>query len=314
MIFQKTIRNEISEVGVGLHSGEKVKLTLKPGIVGQGIIFKKMDQKKEIQVKVDPTIVLDTRLCSTIGNKDFQIATVEHLMSALCASGIDNITIEVSGSEIPIMDGSAITFIHLIKSAGIVDQQAPKEFIRIKKTIEARQEDKFAIFEPHQGFVIDFTIDFPHPVFKTEDSHVNIDFFQDSYVQDISRARTFGFMQEVEALRSNGLARGGSLDNAIVVDDYKVINKDGLRYKDEFVRHKILDAMGDLFMLGKPLLGKFTAFKSGHDLNNKLIRKLAENPDSWEVATLDLESDETANLAQQYLDSKSEYESPDYIT
>jgi len=197
MIFQKTIRNEISEVGVGLHSGEKVKLTLKPGIVGQGIIFKKMDQKKETQVKVDPTIVLDTRLCSTIGNKDFQIATVEHLMSALCASGIDNITIEVSGSEIPIMDGSAITFIHLIKSAGIVDQHAPKEFIRIKKTIEARQEDKFAIFEPHQGFIIDFTIDFPHPVFKTEDSHVNIDFFQDSYVQDISRARTFGFMQEV---------------------------------------------------------------------------------------------------------------------
>ena len=235
-------------------------------------------------------------------------------MSALCASGIDNITIEVSGSEIPIMDGSAITFIHLIKSAGIVDQQAPKEFIRIKKTIEARQEDKFAIFEPHRGFVIDFTIDFPHPVFKTEDSHVSIDFFQDSYIQDISRARTFGFMQEVEALRSNGLARGGSLDNAIVVDEYKIINKDGLRYKDEFVRHKILDAMGDLFMLGKPLLGKFTAFKSGHELNNKLIRKLAENPDTWEVVTLDLENDDTAHLAKQYLDSKSEYESADYIT
>ncbi|MBT4183127.1 MAG: UDP-3-O-acyl-N-acetylglucosamine deacetylase, partial [Nitrosomonadales bacterium] len=255
MIFQKTIKNEISEVGVGLHSGEKVKLTLKPGSEGQGIIFKKTNQNKEFQVKVNPTIVLDTRLCSTIGNKDFQIATVEHLMSALCASGIDNITVEVSGSEIPIMDGSAITFIHLIKSAGIVDQRAPKEFIRIKKTTEVREDDKFAIFEPHQGFIIDFTIDFPHPVFKTENSHVNIDFFQDSYVQDISRARTFGFMQEVEALRSNGLARGGSLDNAIVVDEYNIINKDGLRYKDEFVRHKILDAMGDLFMLGKPLLG-----------------------------------------------------------
>ncbi|MBT5166722.1 MAG: UDP-3-O-acyl-N-acetylglucosamine deacetylase [Nitrosomonadales bacterium] len=314
MIFQKTIKNEISEVGVGLHSGEKVKITLKPGSENQGIVFKKINQKKVSQVKVDPTIVLDTRLCSTIGNADFQISTVEHLMSALCASGVDNITIEVSGSEIPIMDGSAITFIHLIKSAGIVDQLAPKQFIRIKKTIEVREDDKFAIFEPFQGFIIDFTIDFPHPVFKTENSHVSIDFFQDSYVQDISRARTFGFMQEVEALRSNGLARGGSLDNAIVVDDYKIINKDGLRYKDEFVRHKILDAMGDLFMLGKPLLGKFTAFKSGHDLNNKLIRKLAQNPDTWEVATLDLESDDTAHLAKQYLNSKLEFNSTNYIT
>ena len=314
MIYQKTIKNEISEVGVGLHSGEKVKLTLKPGSEGQGIIFKKTNQKKTSQVKVDPTIVLDTRLCSTIGNADFQIATVEHLMSALCASGIDNIIIEVAGSEIPIMDGSAITFIHLIKAAGIIDQLAPKEFIRIKKTIEFREDDKFAIFEPHQGFIIDFTIDFPHPVFKTENSHASIDFFHDSYVQDISRARTFGFMQEVEALRSNGLARGGSLDNAIVVDDYKIINKDGLRYKDEFVRHKILDAMGDLFMLGKPLLGKFTAFKSGHDLNNKLIRKLAQNPDTWEIATLDLENDDTAHLAKKYLDSKSEFNNSTYIT
>jgi len=307
MIFQKTIRNEISEEGIGLHSGEKVKLTLKPGVKGQGIIFKKTNQKKESQVKVKPSIVLDTRLCSTIGNNDFQIATVEHLMSALCASGIDNITIEVSGSEIPIMDGSAITFIHLIKSAVIVDQQAPKEFIRIKKTIEARQEDKFAIFEPHKGFVIDFTIDFPHPVFKTEDSHVSIDFFQDSYIQDISRARTFGFMQEVEALRSNGLARGGSLDNAIVVDEYKIINKDGLRYKDEFVRHKILDAMGDLFMLGKPLLGKFTAFKSGHELNNRLLRALLEQKSKWAIEYLDLESEQTSLLASNYIKDKNKF-------
>tara|TARA_B110000037_G_scaffold135491_1_gene153537 strand:+ start:2932 stop:3879 length:948 start_codon:yes stop_codon:yes gene_type:complete len=307
MIFQRTIKNEVRATGVGLHSGEKVNLTLKPAKEDHGIVFKRVDQKNNTQIRVEPNAVIETRLCSTIGNKEFKIATVEHLMSALSASGIDNIIIELSGSEIPIMDGSSISFIHLIKSAAILDQSQPKEFVEIIDYVEVREDDKFARFEPHKGFLIDFTIDFPHPAFKEDDSHVTMDFFKSSYIEDISRARTFGFMQEVEYLRSNGLARGGSLDNAIVLDEYKIINKDGLRYKDEFVRHKILDALGDLYMLGKPILGKFVAHKSGHDLNNRLLKKIIENKNSWKITNLDLEKEETSELAKDYMLVKDEF-------
>ncbi len=307
MIFQKTIKNEVCAVGVGLHSGEKVTIALKPAPNNHGIVFKRVDQKNSPQIQINPFVVIDTRLSSTIGNELFKISTVEHLMSALSASGIDNILVEVTGSEIPIMDGSAISFIHLIKSACLQNQSSPKKFIEIKEMIEVREHDKFARFEPYPGFMIDFTIDFSHPVFKAADSQVCIDFFKSSYIQDISRARTFGFMQEVEYLRSNGLAKGGSLDNAIVVDEYKIINKDGLRYKDEFVRHKILDAIGDLYMLGKPILGKFTAYKSGHDLNNKLIKKVMEKKEVWAITYLDLEKQETSALAKDYLASKNEF-------
>ena len=301
MILQRSIKDSVSATGVGLHSGKKVKLTLKPAPENHGIVFCRTDLTTPMKIKVDPAIVQDTKLCSAIGTEEFKVATVEHLMSALSALGIDNILIDVNGPELPIMDGSSISFIYLIKSAGIIDQTLPKQFVFIKEAIEVNDGDKSARFDPHPGFLIDFTIDFPHPAFKDDDSHVVIDFFKDSYVSEISRARTFGFMHEVEFLRANGLARGGSLDNAIVLDESKIINDDGLRYTDEFVRHKILDAMGDLYLLGKPIIGKFTAYKSGHELNNRLLRKLAEETDKWEMNPMDVNDPITSDLAQSYL-------------
>ena len=301
MIRQRTIKNSVSTVGVGLHTGKKVKLTLKAAPPNHGIVFCRTDLPVPMKIEVGPNIVQDTKLCSAIGTNEFKIATVEHLMSALSALGIDNILIEVNGSELPIMDGSSISFIFLIKNAVIEEQAAPKQFVFIKDTIEVADGDKLAKFEPYPGFMIDFTIDFTHPAFKDDDSRVQIDFFKDSYIQEISRARTFGFMHEVEFLRSNGLARGGSLDNAIVLDERKIINEDGLRFSGEFVRHKILDAIGDLYLLGKPIIGKFTAYKSGHELNNRLLRQLAAEQDKWKIGNLDLNDPETANLAQEYL-------------
>ena len=297
MVLQRTIKNEVSTVGVGLHTGEKVKLTLTPAPEEHGVVFQRVDISGQPKIKVNPLAVTETKLCSTLGSKDFSIATVEHLMSALSATGVDNILVQLNGSEIPIMDGSAISFIHLIKSAIISEQTSAKEFVVIKENIELLDGDKFARFEPFRGFVVDFTIDFPHPAFKSDDSQVSIDFFKDSYIDEISRARTFGFMQEVEYLRSNGLARGGSLENAIVLDEYKILNDDGLRYKDEFVRHKILDAIGDLYILGKPIIGKFIAHKSGHDLNNRLLRELIKNKDKWEVTTLNTDDINSHNLS-----------------
>lgn len=297
MVLQRTIKNEVSTVGVGLHTGEKVRLTLTPAPEEHGVVFQRVDISGQPKIKVNPLAVTETKLCSTLGSKDFSIATVEHLMSALSATGVDNILVQLNGSEIPIMDGSAISFIHLIKSAIISEQTSAKEFVVIKENIELLDGDKFARFEPFKGFVVDFTIDFPHPAFKSDDSQVSIDFFKDSYINEISRARTFGFMQEVEYLRSNGLARGGSLENAIVLDEYKILNDDGLRYKDEFVRHKILDAIGDLYILGKPIIGKFTAHKSGHDLNNRLLRELIKNKDKWEVTTLNTDDINSHNLS-----------------
>jgi UDP-3-O-[3-hydroxymyristoyl] N-acetylglucosamine deacetylase len=307
MIFQRSIKNKVSAVGVGLHTGQKVRIVLKPAIGNSGIVFKRTDIKVPIEIKVEPKAVKETQLSTTIGKGKFKISTVEHLMSALSASGIDNILIEVDGSEIPIMDGSSISFVYLIKSAVVCEQLESKKFAVIKDVIKVQDGEKFAKFEPYKGFLVDFTIDFPHPAFKKENSHVEIDFFKDSYVKQISRARTFGFMQEVEYLRSNGLARGGSLDNAIVLDEYKILNNEGLRYSDEFVRHKILDALGDLYMIGMPIIGKFVAFKSGHELNNKLLRLMLEQKSKWAVEYLNLEDEQNSSLARDYTKDKNEF-------
>ncbi len=307
MIFQRSIKNEVSAVGVGLHSGNKVRIVLKPAKENNGIIFKRTDIDPSIEIKVEPKAIKETRLSSTIGKGKYKISTVEHLMSALSASGIDNILIEVDGAEVPIMDGSSMPFVYLINSAVIYEQKNPKKFAVIKDEIKVEEDEKYAKFEPYNGFLVDFTIDFPHPVFKEENNRVEIDFFKDSYVNYISRARTFGFMQEVEYLRANGLARGGSLDNAIVLDEYKIINDEGLRYSDEFVRHKILDAIGDLYMIGMPIIGKFTAYKSGHELNNKLLRLMLEEKSKWAIEHLDTEDKQTASLAINYIKEKNNF-------
>ena len=305
MIKQRTIQKSVQTSGVGLHNGEKVTMTLKPAEADQGIVFRRVDQKKSNEIKVSPDAVKDTKMCSAIGQDTSRVATVEHLMSALSATGVDNIIIELNGPEVPIMDGSSIPFIYLLQTAKLKEPDAAKKFVLINDVIEVKDKDKWARFEPYDGFKIDFTIDFPHPVFDTSTNKVALDFYDESYITEISRARTFGFMQEVEYLRSNGLARGGSLDNAIVLDEYKIINTDGLRYNDEFVRHKILDAVGDLYMLGYSIIGNFKAYKSGHELNNKLLLALLSNKKCWSLTTLDSQDPKTSNLAMRYANSKN---------
>ena len=305
MIKQRTIQKSVQTSGVGLHNGEKVTMTLKPAEVDKGIVFRRVDQKKIYEVKVSPEAIKDTKMCSAIGQDTSRVATVEHLMSALSATGVDNIIIELNGPEVPIMDGSSIPFIYLLQTAKLKELDAAKKFVLINDVIEVKDKDKWARFEPYDGFKIDFTIDFPHPVFDTSTNKVALDFYDESYITEISRARTFGFMQEVEYLRSNGLARGGSLDNAIVLDEYKIINTDGLRYNDEFVRHKILDAVGDLYMLGYSIIGNFKAYKSGHELNNKLLLALLSNKKCWSLTTLDSQDPKTSNLAMRYANSKN---------
>lgn len=285
MLKQRTLQKKVSATGVGLHNGEKVKLTLLPAAIDTGIVFRRTDLPGMPEIPATPDAVSDTRMCSALEKNGARVATVEHLMSALAGLGVDNVIVELDASEIPIMDGSAGPFIFLLQSAGIVEQAAPKKFMRIKKNVEIIEQDKWAKFEPYHGFKMDFTIDFAHPVFEESGNNVKIDFADNSYIAEISRARTFGFMHEVEYLRANGLARGGSLDNAIVLDEFRVLNSDGLRYEDEFAKHKVLDAIGDLYMLGHPLLGAFTAYKSGHGLNNKLIRALLADADAWEYVT-----------------------------
>lgn len=287
MLKQRTLKKVVSATGVGLHSGEKVTLTLRPAGSDTGIVFKRTDLPGAPTIQATPDAVRDTRMCSALEHEGARVATVEHLMSALAGLGVDNILVELTASEIPIMDGSSGPFIFLLQSAGVVEQNVPKKFIRIKKTVEVHDGDKWARFEPYHGFKLDFTIDFAHPVFEQSGNNVKIDFRDNSYIKEISRARTFGFMHEVEYLRANGLARGGSLDNAIVLDEYRVLNQDGLRYDDEFAKHKVLDAIGDLYMLGHPLLGSFTAFKSGHGLNNQLLRALLADASAWEYVTFD---------------------------
>jgi UDP-3-O-[3-hydroxymyristoyl] N-acetylglucosamine deacetylase len=287
MLKQRTLKKQVSATGVGLHSGEKVTLTLKPAAINAGIVFKRTDLPGAPTIQAQPDAVRDTRMCSALEHNGARVATVEHLMSALAGLGVDNIIVEVTASEIPIMDGSSGPFIFLLQQAGITEQDAAKKFIKIKKLIEVIDGDKWVKFEPYHGFKMDFTIDFAHPVFENSGQNVKIDFADNSYIKEISRARTFGFMHEVEYLRANGLARGGSLDNAIVLDEYRVLNTDGLRYQDEFAKHKVLDAIGDLYMLGHPLLGAFTAYKSGHALNNALLRALLADSTLWEYATFE---------------------------
>lgn len=299
MLKQRTLKTKVSATGVGLHNGEKVTLTLLPAAIDTGIVFRRVDLPDTPEIQATPDAVSDTRMCSALERNGARVATVEHLMSALAGLGVDNIIVELDASEVPIMDGSSGPFIFLLQSAGIVEQAAPKKFIRIKKKVEVIHQDKWATLEPYHGFKMDFTIDFAHPVFEDSGNNVKIDFSDNSYIAEISRARTFGFVHEVEYLRANGLARGGGLDNAIVLDEFRVLNTDGLRYEDEFAKHKVLDAIGDLYMLGHPLLGIFTAYKSGHGLNNQMIRALLEDATAWEYVTFDDVGDAPVGFQEQ---------------
>ncbi len=298
MLKQRTLKNVIRATGVGLHTGDKVYMTLRPAAADTGIVFRRVDLDEPKDIKAAPEHVHDTRLSSTLELDGVRVGTVEHLMSALAGLGIDNVYVDLSASEIPIMDGSAGPFVFLLQSAGIVEQNALKKFIRVKKSLEVRDGEKWVRFEPYSGFKMDFTIDFAHPVFEHSSQHVVIDFAEHSYIKEISRARTFGFMHEVETLRNMGLARGGSLDNAVVLDEYRILNSEGLRYADEFVRHKVLDAIGDLYLLGHPLIGAFSAHKSGHALNNRLLRALLADADAWEYATFEQEQDAPRGFTQ----------------
>ena len=287
MIHQRTLKNVIRATGVGLHTGEKVYLTLRPAAVNTGIVFRRVDLDPVVELRADPNQVGDTRLSTALQEGDVSVSTIEHLMSALAGLGIDNVYVEITSPEVPIMDGSAAPFVFLVQSAGVVEQTAPKKFIRVKKAIKIEEGDKWAQFEPFEGFKVSFAIDFDHPIFAKSPQQATVDFSTTSFVKEVSRARTFGFMHEVEALREAGLALGGSHDNAIVMDSYTILNDDGLRYEDEFVKHKILDAIGDLYLLGHQLIGAFSAYKSGHALNNKLLRALIAQPDAWELVTYD---------------------------
>jgi UDP-3-O-[3-hydroxymyristoyl] N-acetylglucosamine deacetylase len=285
MIKQRTLKNVIRATGVGLHTGEKVYLTLRPAPSDTGIIFRRIDLSDPVDIRACPENVSDTRLSTTLEKNGVRVSTVEHLMSAFAGLGIDNAYVDLTAAEVPIMDGSAGPFVFLIQSAGIAEQPAPKRFIRIKQKIRVADGDKWASFEPFEGFKVSFGIEFNHPTFRNTTQHASVDFSTTSFVKEISRARTFGFMGDLEALRQAGLARGGGLDNAIVLDDYRILNDDGLRYEDEFVKHKVLDAIGDLYLLGHPLIGAFSAHKSGHSLNNRLLRKLVASQQAWELIT-----------------------------
>jgi len=282
MIKQRTLKNVIRATGVGLHTGDKVFMTLRPAAVNTGIVFRRVDLDPIVEIPGIATNVGDTSLSSTLVDSDgVRVATVEHLLSALAGMGIDNAYVDLSGAEVPIMDGSAGPFAFLIQSAGIEQQSAAKRFIRILEPIEYRFEDKWARIEPYEGFKVSFKIEFNHPAFKSHASFASIDFSTTSFLKEISRARTFGFMRDLEMLRDMNLVLGGSMDNAIVLDDYRVLNEDGLRYQDEFVKHKVLDAIGDLYLLGHSLIGAYSGYKSGHELNNQLLRQLLRQPNSW---------------------------------
>jgi len=287
MIKQRTLKNVIRATGVGLHTGEKVYLTLRPAPPNSGIVFRRTDIDPPLEVPARPENVGDTRLSTTLEHEGARISTVEHLMSAFAGLGIDNAYVDLTAPEVPIMDGSAGPFVFLIQSAGIEEQNAPKRFIRIRETVLIEEGDKWARFDPLDGFKVSFAIDFDHPIFKNSVQVASVDFSTTSFVKEVSRARTFGFMRDLEALREAGLARGGSLDNAIVMDAFHILNEDGLRYEDEFVKHKVLDAIGDLYLLGHPLIGAFSAYKSGHALNNRLLRQMVARQDAWEIVSFD---------------------------
>jgi len=291
MIKQRTLKNVIRATGVGLHSGEKVYLTLRPAGANVGIVFRRVDFDEEVVIPAKAENVGDTQLSTTLIQGGVRVSTVEHLLSAIAGLGIDNIYIDLSAAEVPIMDGSAGPFVFLLQSAGIEEQNVAKRYIRIKKEVRVEDGDKWASFVPFEGFKVGFSIEFDHPVFKSRTQEAVIDFSSTSFVKEISRARTFGFMKDIEMLRQRNLALGGSMDNAIVVDDFRVLNEDGLRYEDEFVKHKILDAIGDLYLLGHSLIGEFHGHKSGHELNNKLLREFLVQEDAWEEVTFE-EDDE----------------------
>jgi UDP-3-O-[3-hydroxymyristoyl] N-acetylglucosamine deacetylase len=299
LIRQRTLKNMIRATGVGLHTGEKVYLTLRPAAAGTGIVFRRIDLAVPVEIKANPYAVGDTRLSSCLEKDGVRVSTVEHLMSALAGLGIDNAYVDLTAPEVPIMDGSAGPFVFLLQSAGLEEQNAPKTFIRVLERVEVRDGDKWVRFDPHNGFRLDLSIDFDHPVLERSRQSVCVDFSSTSYVKELSRARTFGFMQDVETMREQGLALGGSLDNAIVMDEYRVLNNDGLRYEDEFVKHKVLDAIGDLYLLGHPLIGAFSGYKSGHALNNLLLRRLVERESAWQYVRFERTEDAPAFLAWQ---------------
>jgi UDP-3-O-[3-hydroxymyristoyl] N-acetylglucosamine deacetylase len=282
MLKQRTLKTSIRATGVGLHTGRKVFMTLRPAADNTGIVFRRVDLDPAVDVPADAHIVGETMLGTSLIKDGTRVATVEHLMSAFAGLGVDNAYVDLSAPEVPIMDGSAAPFVFLLQSAGITEQTALKKFIRIRKKVRVEQDDKWAEFTPYDGFKVNFKIDFDHPVFKKHLQSSSIDFSTTSFLREVSRARTFGFLRDIEALRANRLALGGNIDNAIVLDDFRVLNEDGLRYEDEFVRHKILDAIGDLYLIGHGLLGEFTGYKSGHDLNNKLVRELYATKGAWE--------------------------------
>jgi UDP-3-O-[3-hydroxymyristoyl] N-acetylglucosamine deacetylase len=299
MLKQRTLKSVIRARGVGLHTGEMVNIALRPAQPDTGIVFRRVDLASPVDIPARADLVGETRLSSCLVHQGAKVYTVEHLMSALAGLGIDNAYIDLTAPEVPIMDGSAGPFVFLLQSAGIEEQGAPKRFVRILKPVEVREGDKWVRFEPYNGFKLTMGIDFAHPVFEKASRSVTVDFSTTSYTKEVSRARTFGFMQDVETLRSQGLALGGSLDNAIVLDEYRVLNTDGLRYEDEFVKHKVLDAIGDLYLLGHPLIGAFSGHKSGHALNNRLLRRLLEEKPSWEFVSFEREEDAPAFLAWQ---------------
>jgi len=287
MVKQRTLKNVIRATGVGLHTGEKVYLTLRPAAPDTGIVFRRVDLEPPVEIRACPHNVGDTRLSTTLVNAEVRISTVEHLLAAFAGLGIDNAYVDVSAPEVPIMDGSAGPFVFLIQSSGVEEQNRPKRFIRIKRPVEVRDGDKFARLEPYDGFKVEFSIDFDHPAFHDRTKHAQVDFSTSSFVKEVSRARTFGFLREIEQLRQQNLALGGSLDNAVVVDEFRVLNEEGLRYEDEFVKHKILDAIGDLYLLGHTLIGSYKGHKSGHALNNQLLRALVADAEAWEEAVFE---------------------------
>ena len=287
MLKQRTLKSLIRASGVGLHSGVKVNMAMRPAAPDTGIVFRRVDLDPLVDLPASALMVGDTRMCSCLERDGVKVGTIEHLMSAFAGLGIDNAFVDLDAAELPILDGSASPFVFLIQSAGIEEQPVAKKFIRIKHPVEVREGDKWARFEPFEGFRLSFSIVFNHPAIDRTGQQVTIDFAEHSYAREVARARTFGFMQEVEWLRENGLAQGGGLDNAVVLDEYRVLNGDGLRYSDEFVKHKVLDAIGDLYLLGHPLLASFTAHKSGHTLNNALARELLANPEAWEYVSFE---------------------------
>jgi len=299
MVKQRTLKNPVQATGVGLHTGERVDMTLRPAPANTGIVFRRVDLTPVVEIRAEAHAVHDTRLSTCLEADGARVSTIEHLMSACAGLGVDNAYVDLSSAEVPIMDGSAGTFIFLLQSAGIAEQSATKKFIRIKKTVEVREGDKWVRFEPFNGYKLNFTINFTHPVFAATRQNVTIDLGEHSYIKEVSRARTFGFMQEVEAMRAQGLALGGNLDNAIVMDEYRVINPDGLRFEDEFVKHKVLDAIGDLYLLGHPLIGAFSGYKSGHALNNALLRAVQADEESWEFVTFDKAEEAPAFVQMQ---------------